>query len=100
MAHSQLFTIDELSQRTGYRAGTIRLMKRYGFFKANEDYIQRTKSNNTLFTEKAVNRLITRREGKIREEAADHGRNKKVEEVQETKTLYDSGTERKDRLQP
>jgi len=78
--HGQkLYTLQELSEKTGYSIGTLKLMKRYGFLKANEDYIQRTKNNSALFTEKAINKLIARREGKIREEALT------VEEIKKSK---------------
>ena len=56
--HKHLYTLEELSKETGYSVSTIKVMKR-SFFKANEDYIQRTKHNSALFTEKAVEKLKT-----------------------------------------
>jgi hypothetical protein len=61
---TRLYTLRELSDKSGYSIATLRLMKRYGFLKANEDYIQRVKNSSALFTDKAINKLLTRATGK------------------------------------
>lgn len=78
---NRLYTLQELSEKSGYSLSTLRAMKRYGFLKAKEDYIQRTKNSSALFTEKALNKLIARREGKIPEETLT------IEEIKKSKRV-------------
>jgi len=87
--YQKLYTREEVSKQSGYSIGTIKLMKRYGFLKAKEDYIQRVKNGSALFTEKAINKLNVRREGKIWEETLTIEEAKKKFKRQKLYTLQE-----------
>ena len=60
--HKQLYSCRELSEMTGYSEGAINVMRRCGYLKNNEDYVRRNGKGHCLFTERAFERLLIRRD--------------------------------------